>query len=165
LERCRGVAQPKWHDQELVEAIVRPERRLGDVFSPHPDLMIARAQIELGEELGAVQLVQQLVHHRDRVGVLDGDGVEGPVVDAEAPRAVGFLDQQDGGRERRRAPANEALLHHDGTLPLKFILVRHRVAVGTHGDGRGAWPEVDGVVAAPWWWQAPWLGEDVVEGA
>ena len=49
LERCRGVAQPKRHHHELVEAIVGAERRLVDVGRPHADLVVARAKVELNE--------------------------------------------------------------------------------------------------------------------
>ena len=85
LERRWGIAQPERHHKELVEAVMCAERRLGDVVGVHADLVVARTKVQLGEEPGTVQLVQQLVDHRDRVRILDGDGVEGSVVDAEAP--------------------------------------------------------------------------------
>jgi hypothetical protein len=44
----------------------------------------------------AVQLVEQLIYHRYGVGVLDSDGVQRAVVDAEAPRAVLFLKRRTG---------------------------------------------------------------------
>jgi hypothetical protein len=37
---------------------MRPEHRLGDVIVVHPDLVVARAQIQLGEERRAVPLVE-----------------------------------------------------------------------------------------------------------
>jgi hypothetical protein len=30
-------------------------------------------EVQLGEELGAMELVEELVHHRGRKGVLDGE--------------------------------------------------------------------------------------------
>jgi hypothetical protein len=45
LECGRGIAQPKSHDQELVEVVVRPERRLVNVTWSHADLVVARAQV------------------------------------------------------------------------------------------------------------------------
>jgi len=54
LKRRRRVAQPERHDEELVEAIMGAERRLVDVRGPHANLMVARAEVELGEVLGVV---------------------------------------------------------------------------------------------------------------
>lgn len=47
--------------------------------------MVAQAEIELREELGGVQLIQDLIDDKDGEGVLHRDGVEGPIVDAKAP--------------------------------------------------------------------------------
>jgi hypothetical protein len=58
--------------------------------------MVARARVQLGEQLGAVQFVEELVHHRNGERVLDGEGVQRPVVDAESPRPIRFLDEEDG---------------------------------------------------------------------
>jgi hypothetical protein len=38
--------------------------------------MIARAQVQLGEELGDVQFVEELVRHQNGERVLDGEGVQ-----------------------------------------------------------------------------------------
>jgi hypothetical protein len=40
---------------------VGTECRLVDVCLPHAHLMVPQAQIELGEEFGAMELIQQLV--------------------------------------------------------------------------------------------------------
>jgi hypothetical protein len=41
------------------------KRRLVDVSYEHAHLMVARAQVELGEVAGAMQLVEKLVDHRN----------------------------------------------------------------------------------------------------
>ena len=46
-------------------AMVHPERRFGDVVGVHPHLVVARMQIELGEEASPKELVQELEYHRD----------------------------------------------------------------------------------------------------
>jgi len=115
LECGRSVAETEWHDEELIESIVGPERRLVDVGGQHAYLVISGAQIELGEEAGAMQLVQQLVDHRDREGILDGEGVQGPIVDVETPPAVRLLDEKHRGREGGVA---NALLQHGRALLL-----------------------------------------------
>jgi hypothetical protein len=71
--------------------------------------MITRAKIELGEEFGAVELVQQLVDDRNWKSVLDGDGVEGAIVDAEPPRSIMLLDEEDRRGERRKTRPNVPL--------------------------------------------------------
>ena len=75
LEHGRSVAQPEQHHQKLVQPVVCAERHLGDVSGAHVDLVVARAKVQLGEELGAMEFVQQLINHRDRKSILDGDRV------------------------------------------------------------------------------------------
>ena len=62
--RCVGKAER--HDQELKMAMVSAERRLGDVIGVHPHLVVARAQIELGEEASPVKLVEKLIDDRNQ---------------------------------------------------------------------------------------------------
>jgi hypothetical protein len=62
--------------------------------------MIPRAKIDLGEELGAVELVQQLIDNRNWKSILDGDGVEGAIVDTELPRSIMLPDEENRRGER-----------------------------------------------------------------
>ena len=41
-----------------------------------------------------MELVEELVHHRNRELVLEREGVKGAVVDAEAPCAIRLADEQ-----------------------------------------------------------------------
>jgi hypothetical protein len=50
-EVCRHIHQPKRHHKILIETISCRERRLGYVFSTNLDLVIAGAEINLGEHL------------------------------------------------------------------------------------------------------------------
>jgi hypothetical protein len=59
-----------------------------------------------------MELVEELVHHRDRKLVLGCLGVEGAVVDAETPRRVRLADQQHWCGERRGARPDDALGEH-----------------------------------------------------
>lgn len=77
-----GIAEPKRHDHELIEAVIRKECHIGDVFSVHPDLVVAGAKVQFGEEAAAMELVEQLVDHWDRVRALYRDRVEYAIVDA-----------------------------------------------------------------------------------
>jgi aminoglycoside N3'-acetyltransferase len=54
--RCIGHVE--WHDQKFEDALARLECRLGDVIVVHPDLVVAQAQIQLGGEHHAAQLVE-----------------------------------------------------------------------------------------------------------
>lgn len=94
MKRRRGVGEAEQHDEELEQPLVSAERRLVDVIWMHAYLVIAGAHVELGEEPGAAQLVEQLLRHRDRKFILDCLVVESPVVNAESPRAILLFDQQ-----------------------------------------------------------------------
>ena len=67
------------------------ERRLVHILRPHPHLVVPGPEVQLGEELGTTELV----NHRDRKSVLDGERIERPVIDAETPRTVRLLDEED----------------------------------------------------------------------
>jgi hypothetical protein len=58
--------------------------------------MIARTQVELGDESCA----EQLVHHRDRELVLGRPSVEGAAVNAKTPRPVRLVNEEDWRGER-----------------------------------------------------------------
>jgi len=84
-------------------AVVGAERRFGHVLWMYSHLMVVGAQIQLGEELGTMKFIEQLLDHRNRKLVLDCHLVECAVVHAETPRAILFLDQQHWCRETPRA--------------------------------------------------------------
>jgi hypothetical protein len=64
--------------------------RLVDIRRPHAYLMVPRSQVQFSEEAGAVELVQY------REGVLDGERVQRPVVDANRQELYGFLMRMTG---------------------------------------------------------------------
>jgi hypothetical protein len=99
LECCRRVGEAERHYQELIQAFVCSERRLVDVVGGHAHLVIARAEVELGEELGSAKFIKQLVDDWNGEGVLDGAFVEGYVVDAETLGPIRFLVQENRRRE------------------------------------------------------------------
>jgi hypothetical protein len=51
-----GITQTKGHDKKLVVALMSAKGRLGNVRLFHTYLVIARAKIKFGEELGATQI-------------------------------------------------------------------------------------------------------------
>ena len=76
-------------------AVMRPESRPMDVVRVHAHLMISAPQVELGEKAGAPKFIQEFVDDWDRKLVLDRLVIQGPEVNAELPRTIMFLDQQD----------------------------------------------------------------------
>jgi hypothetical protein len=50
-EVCQRICQPKRHHKVLIETISSSESRLGYIFSTNLDLVIAGAEINLGEHL------------------------------------------------------------------------------------------------------------------
>ena len=65
------------------------------------NLMIATAKIDLGEILRTLQAIEQLIHTRQWVTVLDRDLIESAIVDAHSHRAVFLLDEEDRCAEWR----------------------------------------------------------------
>jgi hypothetical protein len=58
---------------------VGAEGGLVDVARVHPHLVVARPEVQLREEAGAMELVQELIDHWNRELVLRRLGVEGTV--------------------------------------------------------------------------------------
>ena len=91
MEGGRSVGQPKGHNQELKMVVIASKHCLGDIISPHPNLMIPRAQIYLREVLGSSKLIDV----RNGVSVLQRLLVEGSIVDAHPQCAILFLHQDN----------------------------------------------------------------------
>jgi hypothetical protein len=136
------------------------ERHFVYVLRAHAYLVVPGSEVQLGEELGTMELVEELVNHRDRESILDGEHVQRPVVDAEVPRTVGLLDEEDGRREQRVAAADNPLLQRGGTLPLQLVLVCCRVPVRPDGDRLGVGLKNDAVVMRSLGWQTDGVCEE-----
>ena len=162
LERGRSVCEAEWHHLKLVMAMVCAECRLGRIVGMHTDLMISAAEVELGEEDGILEFIQELLHDRYGKLVPDGLAVESPVVYAEAPRAVALADQQDRRRERRCTRPYDALFQHRLALGLNFVLQELDVSVWTHCDRRCVWQQMNPMVQGPWRWQSHRSREKVI---
>jgi hydrogenase maturation factor len=94
LERRGSVREAERHDQELEVAVVCSERRLGDVVRVHQHLVIATAEIQLGEDTGTLEFVQELINHRDREFVLHGLRIESTIVDTKSLKGTLFADEE-----------------------------------------------------------------------
>ena len=81
-----GVTQPKGHDQKLIVALMSAKGHLRNVGIFHTDLVIARAKIKFGEELGTTQFIQEVINDQNGKFVFDGEFIEGTEVRTHAPR-------------------------------------------------------------------------------
>ena len=80
---CRwGVHEAERHDHEFVCFKWSVESCSGDVFRFDADLVISTEEVELGEDGGALHVVDCFVDAGKREDVADGDGVQCSVVDA-----------------------------------------------------------------------------------
>ena len=78
-------------------AMMCAEHRLGHVVGVDADLVVARSQIQLGEEKGPMQFIQELLDDGDRELILHRGRVERAVVHTEAPGPVLLLDKNHLG--------------------------------------------------------------------
>jgi hypothetical protein len=62
LEGGWGIAEAERHNSKLVMAMTLFKRSLFFVIVPHQIMVVARMEINLGEELGTRRLVQQLIN-------------------------------------------------------------------------------------------------------
>jgi hypothetical protein len=99
LEGGWGVGKAKRNHSEFKMAITCTEGSFGDVVRGHADLVVALAKVNFGENGGAVESVQHVVHAGERVGVFDADEVEGTVIHAHPEFPILFANEKDRGPE------------------------------------------------------------------
>ena len=75
-------------------AVACSERCLGNIFLCDPDLVVARSQIDLAEDLSAVEPVYKLIDSRERVPILDHLFVECSIVYAHSEIAAFLLHKE-----------------------------------------------------------------------
>jgi hypothetical protein len=79
-EMCRSIGKSKRHNQILVQPVPCGESSLRDIFQMDLDLMITRTEIDLGKDFSTGKLIEENVNVRQRIFVLDGDGIQESVV-------------------------------------------------------------------------------------
>ena len=82
--------KPEGAHTELVLPTGDAERRLVLVRRADAELVVARGQVELGEEAGATSLVDELIHVWQRFHGRLRDGIEAAIILAEPPGAIGL---------------------------------------------------------------------------
>jgi hypothetical protein len=66
--------------KKIVVALMSVKGHLRNVSLFHTDLVIARAKIKFGEELGTTQFIQEAINDRDGKFIFDGEFIEGTEV-------------------------------------------------------------------------------------
>jgi ABC-type cobalamin/Fe3+-siderophores transport system ATPase subunit len=59
--------------------------------------MVPRSKIDLGKELGILQLIQEVIDPRKRILVLDYHDIQIPIVNAHPHRAILLFHKKDRG--------------------------------------------------------------------
>jgi hypothetical protein len=86
LEGGGGVTQAKGHEQKLIVALMSVKGCIGNIFLFHTYLVITRAKIKFGKELGATQFVWEVINDMNGKFVFDGQFVESTEARTHSPR-------------------------------------------------------------------------------
>jgi len=132
---------------ELVLPTGDAERRLVLVRRADAELVVARSQVELGEEAGTTSLVDELIHVWQRFHGRLRDGIEAAIILAEPPGAIGLTGKDDGRSMASTGGDNPSILQERGHLAPAFIEFAlrppfHRTRTG-HRVRAGVNPELE----------------------
>jgi hypothetical protein len=103
-----GVGQTEGKYEELVVTVAGTEGSLRHVLVCDADLVVSGAKVDLAEDSGSLQAVEQFVNPGEGIAVLDGDVVESTIINTHTHGAVFLLHEQDGSTERRLGRSDEA---------------------------------------------------------
>jgi hypothetical protein len=79
-EMCSSIGESKRYNQILVQPVPGREGSLRDIFRTDLDLMITRTKIDHGKDPCIGKLIKENVDAGQWVLLLDGDGIQRPVV-------------------------------------------------------------------------------------
>jgi hypothetical protein len=151
LECGWRISEAERHDKVFEMTVAGAEGGFPLIAFFDAEKVITRSQIELGEVFGSLEPIHDLVREGKRVAVLDGDGVETPVVHAEAERSVLFLDEHDRSPSRGFGISDESFVLHLHEIVFKGL----KLAGGQREDttmGRlFSWFQVDSAVIRSVW--------------
>jgi hypothetical protein len=91
-EMCRGIGESKRHNQILIQPIPAGECGLRNIFWTDLDLMVIQMKIDLGEDLSTDKLIKKNVDTGQWIFILDGDSIQGPIIDAQPQRLIFFTN-------------------------------------------------------------------------
>ena len=70
-----GISQAKRHDEVLIIAVSRTKGRFPLVTFPYPYPIVGVSEVDFREDYKAVKPIKKLVDERERVVVLDCEGI------------------------------------------------------------------------------------------
>jgi hypothetical protein len=146
LESGGSITQAKGHDQKIIVALMSSKGSLRNVFLFHTDLVVARMKIKFSKELGATQLIQEVINDRNGKFFFNGEFVEGLDVRTHVPRTF-FLKDHDHGRrvgDHNRVDNTyvEQFLNHF----LNFIFLGKGVTIGMDIGKKDSWDKGNGII-------------------
>ena len=158
LEGCWGVAEAERRDEHLKEPEPSDEGGKPLVALGYTDAVECGDDVELGIELGVAEGIQGFSNERERVPVLDGDGVKSTVVVADpntSPWLGGEKERRSGGG---RGFSNKTFIEHfvdpflyalelgwqEGAVPsVRGLVIRDQLDLVVQGP---VWRELIGVL-------------------
>src|SRR3954471_17994631 len=100
LEGGRGIGETERHYCELIMTVARAKGHLWYILILDADLVVARAKVEFGKYFGALDSIKDLIYARERVPILDGQFIQGSIVDTHPQASVFLFNKQDRGTIR-----------------------------------------------------------------
>ena len=99
LKGRRAVGKSEIHHQWFVESAVCPESSFPFIAFLDSDIVVSPSDIELGEEFGSPETMDQIVYERKWVTILFCDFIESLVVLYEAESAIFLFNKKYGGSD------------------------------------------------------------------
>ena len=152
LERRRRVGEPEEHDRRLEQSTVRPERCLPLVSFLHVHVVVSPSDVHLGEDLCALELIDELLDQWQWVTVLDRELIEFPVILDGSQLPIFLFDEKEWRshqRDRWSDPPRPQIFFQEIVQHL-LLLQRQGIDLAVHGSE--VWRQLYGVVP----WSARW---------
>jgi hypothetical protein len=94
LKGGRCIANAKGHHQELVMASMSEKNIVRNICLLHANLVIAREEIDFGEDLSTLELIQKVINDKNGKCILDCQFVQNSDVGTHEPSSF-FLKDHD----------------------------------------------------------------------
>lgn len=133
--------------------VVGVERRLLNGLWYQLDLVEVRAQIDLGEDSHAVQLIEDIVQRGNWEGIFYRDAIQHCVVYTEAPGSILLAHQDDRRRVRRLSRPDYTFFQHSRNQTPHFLILESSVFVRANLDRSDTRVEHNRMISRTTQWQ------------
>ena len=96
LEGFRGVGEAKEHDEGFKESLIHMEGRLELISFLDANIVISPSNIQLGEPVSVLKVINEFRNEGERVFVGDSDLVQLPIVLDWSKRPILLLNKEEG---------------------------------------------------------------------